>query len=123
MFRKYFLSFLIAIAIAYLSLSSSENFNKFQVPIPHFDKIVHAGMYFTLMMSIIVEMREKLIVLSRLLLSALVPFSYGIIMELLQFILTQTRSGSPYDALFNTFGILLAFLFVFLFRPLGIRLK
>jgi VanZ family protein len=39
---------------------------------------------------------------------ALIPFAFGIIMEILQGLLTTTRSADVYDAIFNGLGVLLS---------------
>ena len=72
------------------------------------DKIVHLCMYFGFMSVLIFETfiiakkRYSLLVL------ALIPFFCGIIMEVLQGLLTTTRSASVADAIFNTLGILIS---------------
>lgn len=121
--RKYFFSFLLALAIASLSLSGSDNFKGISINIPYLDKLVHAGMYFTLMISLFVESRERTMHLSKLSLLALVPFIYGIAMEILQHLMAVGRTASFYDALFNTAGIIIALVFIIAFRPMGFRLK
>lgn len=90
----------------YLSLASSRTFD--EVPlfnIPYLDKIVHLCMYFGFMSVIIFENRVKLKNNTLLFLIALFPLLYGILMEILQEILTTTRSGSFYDVIFNSAGI------------------
>jgi VanZ family protein len=75
------------------------------------DKVAHLCMYFGFMSAIIFETfiiakkRRSIIML------ALIPFFYGIIMEVLQGLLTTTRSADVYDAMFNTAGILLSIVF------------
>lgn len=121
--RKYFFSFLIALAIASLSLSGSDNFKGISLNIPYLDKLVHAGMYFVLMISLFVESREKNMHFRKLSLMALIPFLYGVAMEILQHLLTSDRTASFFDALFNTAGIMIAVIFIIAFRPIGFRLK
>ena len=107
MIRKNLFSILVAILLMYLSLSDSEKFAKVQLTsIPNIDKIVHFGMYFIMMSVIIVEHRKNIRNPSNLFLLALIPLSYGILMEILQLILTSSRSGDLYDALFDGAGIL-----------------
>jgi VanZ family protein len=95
----------------YLSLASSDTFEK--VPmfnIPNFDKFVHFCMYFGLMSVILFDSRKSLKNTRDLLLTALVPLVYGILMEILQSTLTTSRSGSIYDFIFNFIGILVSLL-------------
>jgi len=67
-------------------------------------------MYFVLMSVIIFENRKIIINNSQLLLIALIPFFYGILLEILQSLLTLTRTGSFFDALADGTGILLSIL-------------
>jgi len=122
MIRKNKFSIAVALIILYLSLTSSHTFDK--VPlfnIPHLDKIVHFLMYAGLMSVILFENRKSLILHGQIFLIALIPFFYGILMELLQAALTDTRSGSVYDALFNSAGIISSVLLWLYIKPLIFR--
>jgi VanZ family protein len=55
---------------------------------------------------IIFENRRTLNSVKLLFLISLIPLLYGIMMEILQSLLTVTRTGSIYDAIFNAVGIL-----------------
>jgi VanZ family protein len=119
MFRRNIFSILVAIAIAYLSLAGSDNFNK-----PLFfnfrgaDKVMHFLMYFGFMSIIVFENRKNIGKLQILLIAGLIPFFYGLLMELLQTWFTQTRSGSVSDMLFNLAGILFSVIIILIIRPL-----
>ena len=107
MIRKNIFSILVALLLLYLSLTNPEKFAKVQLSsIPNIDKIVHFGMYFIMMSVIIIEHRKNIRNLINLFLMALIPLSYGILMEILQLTLTSSRSGDFYDALFDGAGIL-----------------
>jgi VanZ family protein len=111
-------SILVALIIMYLSLTSSHTFDK--VPgfnIPYIDKIVHIGMYFGLMSVIMLENRRSLKISRDLFLLGLVPLFYGILMEILQAILTVTRTASFYDALADSVGILISILLWLWIKP------
>lgn len=123
MLRNNLFTILIAIAIAYLSLAGSDNFDRVHIRIPGFDKFVHACMYFALMSSVVVENRRNITSGSRLLTAALVVVSYGILMEALQEFMTLSRSASFYDVLFDAAGIVLSACLFLVFKPFGIRLK
>ncbi len=111
MVKKNIFSILVALIILYLSLTSSDTFNKVSfIKIPNFDKIVHFGMYFGLMSVIILENRKTLRSTVHLFMAALIPLFYGILMEILQSTLTLTRTGSFYDAIANLAGILFSLL-------------
>jgi VanZ family protein len=107
MLRKNILSISVALVILYLSLASSETFNK--IPMFHFrgmDKVVHFGMYAVFMGVMLYENRKRINTGRRLALVALIPFFFGAMLEVMQSWLTKTRTGSIYDLLFNLFGIL-----------------
>ena len=87
--------------------------------IPNFDKIVHFGMYFVLMSVIIIEHRKNIKNPANLFLLALIPLSYGILMEILQLTLTSTRSGDFYDALADAAGVLASVLLWLIIKPVS----
>jgi VanZ family protein len=111
MIRKNIFSILVALVILYLSMTSSHTFDKIPlIRIPNFDKIVHLGMYFTLMSAIAFENRKIITTTGQLFKIALIPLFYGILLEILQSTLTATRTGSFYDALADGAGILISVL-------------
>lgn len=121
MVKKNFFSILVALVILYLSLTDSQSFD--DVPflnIPFFDKIAHFLMYFGLMSVIVFEHRNAIIGRTKLSLIALIPFLYGILMEILQLTIAANRSGNIYDVVANTAGIIVSAL---LWLLLGPRLK
>jgi VanZ family protein len=102
----------------YLSLANSHTFDKVPlINIPNIDKVVHFGMYFSLMSVIIFENRKTIKSISILFLTGLIPLFYGILMEILQATLTVTRTGSFYDALANSAGILVSILLWLWIKP------
>lgn len=118
MLKKNIFSILTALVILYLSLASSQSFDK--VPyfnIPYFDKIVHFGMYFGLMSVIIFENRKSIKSSRQLFLIAIIPFLYGVSMEILQLTLTLSRSGSIYDAVADLAGIITSLLLWLWVKP------
>ena len=118
MIKKNLYSILVALLLLYLSLTNSEKFQKAPlVNIPFMDKLVHFGMYFLMMSVIILEHRKSLSNSRNLFLLALIPLSYGILMEILQSTLTMTRTGDFYDALADAAGIIVSVLLWLLIRP------
>jgi VanZ family protein len=112
-------SILTALVIMYLSLTGSDTFDKVHVfEIPFMDKIVHFIMYFGLMSVIILENRSLLKNRQKLLLIALFPFFYGILLEICQALFTSTRSGSVSDALFDGLGIIVSLLVLYKIKHL-----
>lgn len=119
MIKKNIFSILVALIIMYLSLAGSDTFDN--VPffnIPFLDKIVHFCMYFGLMSVIIFENRKTIQNRAQLFLISLIPLLYGILMEVLQSVLTVSRSGSIFDAIANSVGILISILFWLWIKPL-----
>jgi VanZ family protein len=118
MLKKNIISILLALIIMYLSLANSHTFEKVSLyRIPQFDKIVHFLMYFGLMSSIIFENRKTLKNNRTLFLISLIPLFYGILMEILQSVLTVTRCASIYDAISDEAGILVSVLLWLWIKP------
>jgi VanZ family protein len=118
MIRKNFFSILVALLLLYLSLANAKNFEKVElINIPYIDKIVHFGMYFVMMSVIIIEHRKNVGNPLNLFLFALIPLSYGILMEILQLELTTTRSADFFDALSDAAGVLASVILWLLIRP------
>ena len=118
MIRKNLFSILVSLLLLYLSLARAGQFENIKLEkIPHIDKIVHFAMYFFLMSVLILEHRKNLKNPWNLFLLALIPLSYGILMEILQFLVTSTRSADIYDALADAAGAFAAALLWLIFKP------
>jgi VanZ family protein len=118
MVKKNVFSILVALIILYLSLSNPHTFDKVPIiKIPHIDKIVHFLMYFGFMSVIIFENRKLINNVRQLLLISLIPLFYGILMEVLQSVLTTSRTGDIFDVLFNTIGIFTSLLLCIWINP------
>ena len=118
MIKKNLFSIIVALVILYLSLTSSDTFKDVPlINIPNIDKIIHFLMYFGFMSVIIFENRRFLKNSKKIFLIALIPLFYGILMELLQLILTASRSANFYDAVFNSLGILFSILLWLVIKP------
>jgi VanZ family protein len=118
MIKKNIFSILVALIILYLSLTNAHTFDR--VPlfnIPNLDKIVHFLMYFGFMSVIILENWKSMKHSGQLFLLALIPFVYGVLMEILQTTLTVNRTGSIYDVAANSAGICGSILVFYLIRP------
>jgi len=118
MIRKNKFSILTALFIMYLSMVSSNTFEEVPIIIPYIDKIVHFGMYFGLMSVIILENRKTLKDINSLVLIALIPLSYGILIEFMQAAFTLTRTGNFFDGLADFAGILVSISLWLLIKPL-----
>ena len=118
MLRNNKFSIIVALIIAYLSLAGSQSFD--EVPlfdIPFLDKLVHFGMYFVFMSVMIFEKRKTIKNTPHLLLLSLIPLSYGLLMEILQLTITETRSGDAFDFLSNAAGTLVSLLVWLWIKP------
>jgi len=120
MIKKNILSILVATVIAFLSLVNGNKLNG--LPLIRFhnsDKVVHFIMYFVLMAVILWENRNGLRRNRLIFLVGLIPFFFGLILELLQNLIATSRSGSIYDLLFNLAGIIFAIISFLLARRFG----
>ena len=119
MIRKNLFSVLVSLLLLYLSLTNAEKFQKVSMfHIPWFDKVVHFGMYFFLMMVILIEHRRSVRNTKILLLTALIPLAYGILIEVIQSVFTSTRSGDILDAVADGLGVLAAVMLWLMLKPL-----
>ena len=111
MIRRNIFSILVGLLLMYLSLTNAEEFQRLPLSgIPYIDKIVHFVMYFIMMSVLITEHWKTIRNIRQIFLLAVIPMSYGILMEILQATVTSTRSGSFFDALFDCLGILASIL-------------
>jgi VanZ family protein len=111
-------SIIVALIIMYLSLTNSHTFDKVSfLDTPYTDKFVHFIMYFSLMSVLIFENRKTIKSRGQLYMVAFIPFGFGILMEILQALLTVTRSGSFYDVLANLSGIIVSLLIWLYIKP------
>lgn len=116
--KKYNKTIGIICLITVLSLLNTSNIktDSFKI-IPHFDKVVHFLMYFTLgfvfMFEYYLHHHKTLKRISKIL---ILPLIYGGIMEILQFSMTNYRSGDWWDMFANGCGIIAAFFAVSLFK-------
>jgi VanZ family protein len=118
MIKKNIFSIIVALIILYLSLASSDTFDSVPVfNIPYYDKLVHFCMYSGFMAVLILESRNKIKSNLQLFLIALIPFSYGILMEVFQASLTTSRSASFLDVAANLSGILASLLLWLWIKP------
>jgi VanZ family protein len=109
MIRKHIISAIIAIVILFLSFTRPATFEKIDLPdIPYLDKIVHACMYFVFTLALVAENRSSLKTAKNYIVLATFPFLFGSAVEILQSLLTNSRTGDFFDACFNLAGIILA---------------
>jgi len=104
---------IISLIILYGSITSGENLNKISLlHFPYMDKVIHMLLYFILSITILASLirsnkRKKSY---HMLITFVWVMSYGMLMEVLQFYFTQTRSAEILDILANTTGCIFAIL-------------
>lgn len=118
MIKKNIFTITTSLIILYLSLAGSLTINRINfINVSYIDKIGHFGLYFILMAVIIIEHRSSFFNTRQLLLIALIPFSFGILMELMQMYFTTDRKGEILDAISNCAGIAVALYLWLIFKP------
>lgn len=104
---KFWKPIIIASIIFYGSLTSGNNLNQFGLfSIPNIDKLIHFFFYFGLSLTFITSLYKvsKLSKTDLIFITLIYTISYGILMEVLQFYISLSRSAEILDALSNTLG-------------------
>lgn len=110
-FLKYWKSLLFAFLILYVSLIRVVP----EIPIPlfpHFDKLVHFGLYFGLSALLFYDYswkNERASSLKKMLIIILLPVLYGGVIEILQETFFPPRSADWFDFIADALGCILAF--------------
>lgn len=117
---SYYKSLIVFLIIFVLStLPSKEVHSVSWFSFENSDKVAHACMYFLLTFILIRDSRKSgldLPILKIFLYSAAFAFLYGLAIEIIQGVFTDSRSADVFDQLFNTVGIGFAILFYLLFK-------
>lgn len=111
--KNYWKSLLWAVFIMILCGIPGNELNKVKlINIPHFDKMVHAFLYFVFTILLISENNsqkmEMIIPMKAILIAALIALSYGALIEIMQKTIFINRGAEVCDMVANTFGFLLA---------------
>jgi len=106
--------FLWILFITTLSLVSLDGLPK--VAPENGDKYVHFIFYFVLTLLLILTLVNKFGLKRSIIISFVIAVFYGIIIEVLQGVLTENRRPELADALFNSFGSFVATIVVYLNR-------
>jgi VanZ family protein len=110
---------LTAIIILVLSIGEPGSTGRMVFSIvPHADKVFHILMYFALTVTLLLEFRHQVKRKRTLILIICGAFAYGVVMELFQKYLTNSRSLEIYDMIANLIGILIATMLFLIFRRL-----
>jgi VanZ family protein len=99
----------ITVLIVYLSLSKTSSLKPI-VDINHLDKYQHSLAYFGLMLSWLLVSQKLPKKKTFRFWMILTVFLFGILMEILQQVLTSYRQADLYDVFANSFGIIIAYI-------------
>lgn len=112
--KKYFFTLTFISWTVFITLLSLFSFSEASLPrvsIPNVDKLVHAAFYFGVVVLGCLFIREisqgKISKKKGMTIMGLFAVIYGIVIEVLQGALTQTREADFLDALANSVGVLL----------------
>lgn len=123
---RYYKSILALIIVLILSLLPAEDADKIKfIDFPYFDKVIHFFMYLLLSVALLIDIhnnKKKPTILNMLLVLTVILIFSGII-EIIQKLLTDSRSGSFYDLIANFFGIIIAYFLYNKTRILSLFLK
>lgn len=114
--KNWFLLILLLwlVCITALSLISINNFSK--VTVKGGDNYVHFCFYFVLTILLVLNLIDRFNLKKGILISIVLAVFYGMIIEVLQGILTSNREPEIKDVLFNSLGSLTAAFLLFLSR-------
>ena len=108
----FFLAVCYTLAVSIVSLVNFSDVKS--LDIKHSDKIIHAGIYFVFTILwcfyFCLKSTKNKWFKDAIVKSIVLAFSFGILIELLQEVSNNGRSGDLYDVLANSAGILVAFL-------------
>jgi len=116
-FYKSLIVFLIIFILSTLPSKDVDTVNWFSFE--NSDKVAHAAMYFLLTFIIIRDILKSGLEIPPLkifIYSAVFTFLYGLTIEIIQGVFTDSRSADVYDQVSNTVGIGFAVLFFLIFR-------
>ncbi|WP_223551434.1 VanZ family protein [Aestuariivivens sp. NBU2969] len=123
MLKKYalYIATAYSLGLAFLSLINLGELPK--TPLDSGDKVFHFCAYFvlTLIWYNVFRLQVKLNKKQAITRAGLLAFVFGIIIELLQSMLTNTRASDSYDVLANTLGIILAGLLLLCYNNKDIK--
>ena len=102
--KTYYKAIIWVFVIAYLCFAPADDFKKVHITIPHFDKIVHFGMFFILGLFLeAINSLNKSKIYS--IVFPLIAIIYGGVIEIIQFNCIYSRSGDFIDFLADIIGL------------------
>ncbi|MBI9068073.1 MAG: VanZ family protein [Salinivirgaceae bacterium] len=102
--KLYYKLIVWTLVIAYLCFSPADEFKKVHITIPHFDKLVHFGMFFIAGILLSMLYRQKPTLIHKLWLPLLFLW-YAVMIEVIQHFYIYTRSGDSMDGLADILGL------------------
>ena len=118
----FFVGILLTVVITIGSLISVENVIELP-PVNFADKILHLSAYFLLTFSWLGAFFNKNLFFRNSILTAIIVFVYGIVIEVLQGTITTYRQTDIFDLGANLEGIVIAWVFFYLFFLNKYRMK
>lgn len=108
---QYKFTILLALVIALLSLIPGQNMpGSFLFAIPHYDKMIHLGMYAALGFVALVESRKSPPRLALHMLIVFSIFALSALIEILQATVVASRAAEWYDLLANFLGLVAGYI-------------
>lgn len=111
--KRYFFTIVFVSWMMFVTFSSLHSFEGVHTPrfnIPHLDKIVHFTFYFVACVLGAFFLRERsqgaLSLKKSIWIMLFFTIAFGVLMEILQYTLTDNRTGDYLDAIANTMGSL-----------------
>jgi len=118
--KKYWLSIIWSIIIIiFCSLPNSNIPRNRIISIPHFDKIIHFGIYFILSLLILYETKIKIGKKKTVFIfTSIFSFVLGLLIEIEQHYLINSRTGDLYDLIADVLGTITGIIFFVLLTRL-----
>lgn len=122
--KKGFMLLLLVFWVVFITTLSLVNMNGFsKVVVKGADKFVHFCFYFILTILLVLNFSYRFNVKRSIFISISIAVFYGMIIEVLQGVLTSNREPEIKDVLFNSLGSFSAALLLFKFRERLIFIK
>ena len=117
--KTYYKIVIWSLVIAYLCFAPADEFKKVNITIPHFDKVVHFGMFFILGVFLMAANYLNPSKFNKYWLHMLAVI-YGAVIEIIQLNFIYKRNGDFIDWFADIFGIIAA---IVIFKHLPPKLK
>ena len=102
--KKYWKTIIFSLIILILCILPQNDIPESRINIPHFDKILHFGVYFILAIIFSFELQKLYSIFSKILIILIYSFILGAAIEIIQNYLIETRSGDWFDLIADIVG-------------------